>query len=54
MLKLPACSVSLPYLFLCRRAFMRFLYLCFDILDRRFFLIEPTVLLLYINSLLKI
>ncbi len=32
---------------------MRFLYLCFDILDRRFFLMEPTVLLLYVIQPLK-
>ena len=32
---------------------MRFLYLCFDILDRRFFLIEPTVFLLYVINYSK-
>jgi hypothetical protein len=34
------------YLFLWRLAFRRFLYLCFDIFWRRFFLMDPTVLLL--------
>ena len=36
----------MTYLFLCRFARMRFLYLCFDIFFARFFLIVPTCFLL--------
>ena len=38
----PQSVTGRPYLFLCRSAFMRLRYLCFDIFFLRFFLTDPT------------